>query len=67
MFGDGSLPSTHPPFIVQDLDLSRVAQFDHGSHGDIELPASFKVQPDIVPLDYNKKYISLVEYGSFMF
>lgn len=43
--------STYSAFIVQNLDLSRVTQFDHGSHRDVKLSARFKVQPHIVPLD----------------
>lgn len=57
---------TYPAFIIQNLDLSRVAQFDHGSHGDVELPARFEVQPYIVPLDYKAlvKDCSKLQYGT---
>lgn len=52
---------TYSAFIIQNLDLSRVAQFDHSSHRDVKLSARFKVQPHIVPL-YNNTQLSL-EYS----
>lgn len=44
-------PVTYPAIIIQNLDLSRVAEFDHGSHRDVKLSARFKVQPHIVALE----------------
>jgi len=41
---------THLPFIIQDLNLTRITEFDHGTNRDIKLTACSKVQPDIVPL-----------------
>lgn len=53
---------THRAFIIHNLNLSRVAQFDHSSHGDVKLPARFKVQPHIVPLrDTAGKYGSIYQ------
>lgn len=65
-FSTGELPVvvllTHRAFIIHNLNLSRVAQFDHSSHGDVKLPARFKVQPHIVPLqDTTGKYGSIYQ------
>lgn len=43
---------TYPAFIIKNLDLSGVAEFDHGSHRNVKLSARFKVQPHIVALHY---------------
>lgn len=47
----GSWWVTHIPFIIHNLNLTRVAQLDHSSNGNPKLSAGFEVQPHIVPLE----------------
>lgn len=54
LFSDTTSVPTYSALVVHDLDLSRVAQFDHGAHGDVELSARFQVQPHIVALRWKQ-------------
>lgn len=46
----GTHLKAHLSFIIQDLDLTRITEFDHSANRDIKLTACSEVQPDIVPL-----------------
>lgn len=54
LFTDTTGAPTYSALIVHHLDLSRVAQLDHGAHGDVELSARFQVQPHIVALRWKQ-------------
>lgn len=49
---------TYIAFIIHNLDLSRVTQFNHRSNGDIEFPSGFEVHPHIIPLESKTEQLS---------
>lgn len=55
---------THLAFIIKNLNLARVTEFDHGTNGDIKLTTCSLVQPDIVSLRTDNQSINkLCKYG----
>lgn len=45
---------TYPTFIICNLDLARVTEFDYGADGDVKFPTCFKVQPHVITLQQKK-------------
>ena len=57
---DEVFSGTHVSFIVQNLDLTRVAEFDHRSDRDHKLSARLQVQPHIVALGHQEIYSLII-------